>query len=1814
MSLHKITAGAGYDYLTRQVAAMDSSEKGHTGLASYYEQKGESPGVWAGTGLAGLDGLSAGDPVTAEQMRLLFGSGMHPLADQRLTALAAGASDADRRTASRLGSPFLVIEHDVPEFQIAVAKAYAAYNEAKGVPGDWPVPKEVRWQIRTDLAKASFTELHGRPPADSRELHGHLATLSRPQTTAVAGFDLTFSPVKSVSVLWALADRATAAAIERAHNAAIAEALRFIERRALFTRTGAQGVRQVDVTGLVGTAFTHRDSRAGDPDLHTHVAVANKVQTVSDGRWLAIDGRLLFKAKVTASEVYNTALERHLAASLGVRFAERPQPDARKRAVRELVGIDPALNARWSARRAAIEDRQGELAARFQEAQERPPTVTEARTLAQQATLETRPAKHSPRSLAAQRQAWRSEADALLGPGGVQRMIAVTLHPGRRRSVRTNGRWVRRQAARIVATVEASRSTWQDWHVRAEALRVVRAAEVPADRVDEVVGRLVHAALTRHSIRLAPPADGIVEPARLRRLDGTSVYTVAGSTWHTSGRILAAEHRLTDAAGRPGGRTVPEAAVDAAIAASETSLNAGQVALVRAMATSGRRLQLAIAPAGAGKTTAMRTLAAAWHTGGATVIGLAPSASAAAQLGDQIGQHADTLALLAHALTTGRPLPGWAAAIGLDSLVIIDEAGMADTLTLDRVTEFVLDRGGSVRLIGDDQQLAAIGAGGVLRDIETRHGALRLAELVRFADPAEAAASLALRAGDTSALGFYLDQGRVHVGDLAVCTDQVFDAWLTDRQTGRDALMLAPTRDLVADLNARAQHHLHGDRTPTRTITLANGNTAAVGDVIITRTNNRRLATSGTDWVKNCDRWHVTAIAGSGAISAVHQRTSHRVVLPADYVTSSVDLGYACTIHAAQGVTADTMHGVLAGTETRQQLYTMLTRGRHANHVYLEVVGDGDDHTLIRPEAVLPPTATELLEAILARDDAPVSATSTAQHLAEPAGRLADAAARYTDAVGFAAETTLPRELLDALEANAEHLVPGLTDAPAWPTLRAHLILDAARGTDPLAALQDAVAEGPLADAADIAAVLDWRLGATGRHLGTAGPLPWLPHIPDQLTRHPDWAAYLQRRHDLVTTLAEQVRGDVVASTDRPAWLAGGITPPDPATLGDVAVWRAAHAIPDTDTRPTGDLQHSFVERRHQHLLDRRIVDHLAPAAAEWSPLITAQAPATEADPFLPVLAHRLAQVASARLDAPGLLRAAVADGVLPDHHPAAALWWRISRHINPAVGTRLENDHQALLTNWLPDLERLTGPDPAAALQRSEWWPPLVATIENALNRGWHLADLITPDADGDIDDAQALVWRTSLLLAPIPDDAPEPDTAWETIAAADENVPLDLIEPDDPFAMPPEPDQASDWQPDADGVPDDVPDDLSYTIEAHLRRVMQPPEPSEADILAQLDRAHAWLGTPHTPERLAAVNELAAEFYQACYRGSWAQPYLVERFRTDLTGDPDIRPGYAPNNWTALASHLRRHGVTDDELLATGLAKTSSTGRLIDRFRDRVVFPITHDGQILGFVGRRNPTRIDDQTAGPKYLNTPETLLFHKRAQLYVVGRQHLDHGATPVLVEGPMDAIAITTATSGRCIGVAPLGTALSSEQAAQLRHFGAEVIIATDADAAGQTAARKDFWTLAPQLVSTRATVLPGEADPAQMLATGHAELLVESLTEARSLASILIDENMSRPDDGVAVALTVLATQPPETWEQELNAIAHQSGTPVAALRPLLLEHIRAFNDNAPHVTNAYIHRFEHARGDRPELGRPVRSPDRARPGHRTGLDPTVSRA
>ncbi|WP_142027252.1 MobF family relaxase [Blastococcus colisei] len=1784
MSLHKLSAGDGYAYLTRQVAAMDSTERGHGGLGDYYSTRGESPGIWAGAGLAGLQGVEPGQPVSEEQMQALFGHGRHPNAAALERAAAASGRDrGEAAAAAALGRAFPVFATAADGFRARCAAEFGAVNAAAGLPAGAPVPADERARIRTEVGRAMFAEVHGRLPVDARELSGFIARASRPATTAVAGYDLTFSPVKSVSALWALAPREIAQRVETAHQAAVADTLSWLEKEACFTRTGTAGIRQVETTGFIAATFTHRDSRAGDPELHTHVAVSNKVQT-RDGKWLALDGRVLHKANVAASERYNTRLEAHLVAGLGVAFADRSGTEAGKRPVREIVGVDARLLTAWSARRRAINARRGDLAAVFEADHGRPPTAVEAIGLAQQATLETRDTKHEPRSLGQQREAWRREASGLIGgPPGIARMLDRVLAPHRPTpSPRATDTWVRKAAERLLETVSGQRATWQFWHVQAEAERVVRGAGIAPNDVDTAVTLLASEALSPGRSMPLGDRDPVEEPAELRRIDGASVYTVAGSRLYTSQAVLDAEHLLVAAAGRTDGRRAEPTAVEWALlesAANGVVLNPGQAHLVRQLATSGTRLQLALAPAGSGKTTALAVLSRAWTDGGGTVVGLAPTAVAAAGLGQQLVGHCDTLAKLTwHLRTDGQlsgAVPGWISGIGPGTMVIVDEAGMAGTVDLATAVDFVLGRGGSVRLVGDDQQLAAVAAGGALRDIADTHGATTLSQLTRFHDPAEGAATLAIRAGETAGLGFYLDHGRVHVGDEATAADQAYAAWAADHTAGVNAVMLAPTRELVAGLNARARaDRLTATGTPAgREVELADGNRASTGDLLVSRRNDRALPITRTDWVKNGDRWTVTKVHRSGAITAAHAGTGRRVTLPAAYVREHVGLGYASTVHGAQGITADTCHTVVTGTETRQLLYVAVTRGRGANHLYVTTAGDGDPHAIITPHAVRPPTATDLLTAALARDGAPRSAASTGRELTDPATRLQDAAARYRDALGVAAETALGPAGIAALDAAAEQVRPGLSQAPGWRTLRDRLALLAVAGHDPITALRQAAGGRELDSAADPAAVLDWRLDPTSGQDRPAGPLPWLPAVLAALAGHPEWGPYLAARAGHVTSHAGRVIEEAATwtPTTAPAW-AARLTETEHAGLrGQLAVWRAATGVPPADRRPTGPPQLAAAERRHQRRLDAAVTTVLGAAGAaarSWAAVADSIDPRISHDEHWTDLADRLTTADRAGIDVASLLIAVTGERPLPDDLPAAALWWRLSAHLSPAALTSDGLDAATLHPAWIAALGDAVTPERAQRVVADPAWPALVAAVTTGTRGGWDPAELITAAASGlpqrggprmpSGDLAAALVFRVSMLTDPTP-------------VTVDEPLPADLRPPDDVHLLAPaaDPETATvidrwptgaldvdvepPFDPDFDRVPPDTADDtaprdrgLPYVTPDPFARNETPGDSDPADYLLE---EHFWATATVGRQRLIELNQQAVEYFADRYPDSWAPAYLQSRLGTDLTGDTRFSPGYAPAGWTTLTDHLRSDGATDEEILAAGLGVRARTGRVIDRFRDRLTFPIHGpDGAVHGFIGRRNPARDD---AGPKYLNTAGTDLFSKGAQLFGLheGGDALAAGAAPVLVEGPLDAIATTLAGDCTYVGVATLGTAFNDRQADQLLPYlggrsGIVVatIVATDADTAGQQAAERSYWQLAARGDDPRRLPMSEGYDPADILSTGGPGALRELLDESGSLAEHLIDRMITAtPADPVGAATTIhaaaeiIAALPPTRW-------------------------------------------------------------------------------
>ncbi|HWL97360.1 MAG TPA: MobF family relaxase [Nocardioidaceae bacterium] len=943
MTVHKLSAGDGYTYLTRQVASGDRQRRAGEDLAGYYAETGNPPGRWLGSGITAL-GVSG--EVSEPQMVALFGQGIHPDAD-RITDLehAAGADERAVRRAIRLGQPF---------------------------------PK-----VSADSA---------RKP--------------------VAGYDLVFTPVKSVSLLWALGDERVRKAVEEAHHEAVATTIGWLEQDAAFTRTGKGGIAQVDTQGLVCAAFEHRDSRLGDPDLHTHVAVSNKVCTrAAEGRprWLALDGRALYQAGVAASERYNTRLEDAVARRLGVQFSERSDTvRAEKRSVREVAGISLGLIQRFSQRRRQVEQRYADLAANFRTAHGREPSKAAQIKLAQQATLETREGKQRPKALGEQLQQWRTQARQILHDRDPRNLITGVI--GQQvPATAVDVELVCRTAAQVLSTVETERATWTRWNLIAEIERATRSWRFPTSADRERAVEAVFSAATdpSRSIRITVP-ELVAEPHALQRADGQSVFTPHGSERYTSERTLAAEEALVAAGQEAASVTVsPELAEQVVrVLANRTgkSLDPGQAALVEAFTTNNRRLLAGIGPAGSGKTTAMRAACAVWDADGRRVVPLAASAKAADVLSAELGRRAENLHKFLHELdsptTPGSTRLGDREFFALrrGDVVLVDEAGMAGTHRLHRLVEHAQATGAVVRLLGDPCQLAAPEAGGALRLLATDVGAVELTALHRFTHPDEAAATLGLRRGDAAALNFYERHDRIRSGSQEAMVEQAFEGWRADMLAGRTAVMGTATTELAAELSARARL----DRAALGVVDLDgvrlhDGNTAGAGDWVLTRDNHRHLLThGGRDFVKNGDRWIVTARHPNGSLTVRHQQHRGTVTLPADYVAEHVELAYATTAHRMQGDTVDSAHPIIGAGTSREALYVLASRARDHTTLYVATepaVDVANEHA--------PPnerSARDVLTEVLATEASQKSATETVRTALADGTRLSRMSAQYSHA------------------------------------------------------------------------------------------------------------------------------------------------------------------------------------------------------------------------------------------------------------------------------------------------------------------------------------------------------------------------------------------------------------------------------------------------------------------------------------------------------------------------------------------------------------------------------------------------------------------------------------------------------------------------------------------------------------------------------------------------------------------------------------------------------------------------------------------------
>ncbi len=1183
MTVHVLHAGDGYTYLTRQVAAGDHSVCRGEDLTDYYTAEGSPVGVWIGSGLANL-GVSGN--VSEEQMQALFGDGLHPDAEAAIrAAVAGGASPEVAVQASRLGRRFPRIQTKPDGWDDAVADAYKMFEAENGRSPEVGVERDlIRWNIAADRIATTLK----RPGTDA-EIATHLSQMGKAARQPVAGYDLVFTPVKSVSVLWALGDEATSQQVREAHNAAWQATVAWLETEAGVTRVGAGGVAQVDTHGFVATAFEHRDSRTGDPNLHTHVAVSTKVQGL-DGKWRSLDGRVLHALGVAASERYNTLVEQECRQRLGVTFVDETR-GRNKRTVREIAGVSRELRDSFSTRRAAIEDAYETLVHDYVTKHGHTPPKSVQLSMAQRATLETREGKSAPKSLSQQRAEWRLAATKIIGEAAVN-TIGATVRQPQQLSVQDKilaALSVDELAERVLHTVEESRSTWRRSHVAAEAQRIARTVanvrrHADVQQLADAVGQAV---LARVLAVTAPALNPV--PEELQRQDGESVYRVHGTERFTSTRILAIEDSLLVAARTVAGFTVDQATFDSAVASLNASsahpLDASQVELARRFASGGRLLEVGIGPAGTGKTTAMRAFARAVEAGGGRVLALAPTAVASTVLAEEIDVEAETAHKLVdiHRNGSAEQQESEQYRIDASTVLLIDEAGMASTPLLADVLELAHRHGATIRLLGDPAQLAAVGSGGVLRLIEQRVGASYLDQVHRFIDEDEAAASLLLRDGVSGALDYYVAGDRTRGGIRQGMLEEMYVAWAVDREGGRHSIMVAGTNDEVAALNARARLDLIANGVVGKVgVLLHDGNKAGVGDVIVTRQNDRQLRSNqGKDFIANGDLWTVLG-TDNDELKVKSLRHGGVLTLPAEYVAAHVELGYAATINRVQGMTVDTSHILVdPQTTSREQLYVAATRGRESNRMYavveetLEVDAHGPDH--------LRTSIIDGLTAVLARESAERSAHEEIQREQDAAASLStllpayeDAIARVYDPDQIVRMEAVVRDVLDA--GIAERVIRD----EAWTHLASRLAAHEAHGADVRAQLSAAVrAEdtGPDSTVGSFAKIYLHRIG-------TPVVPPGESELPTWVTPPPVGAAGDDREvRDWLLAQAGLIRDRTAALVDAAVaapepWSTTLRPQPDDASLqkawrrdlGNVLAFRDLNQVTDTES-PLGAIR-----------------------------------------------------------------------------------------------------------------------------------------------------------------------------------------------------------------------------------------------------------------------------------------------------------------------------------------------------------------------------------------------------------------------------------------------------------------------------------------------------------------------------------------------------------------------------------------------------------------------------------------------------------------
>jgi conjugative relaxase-like TrwC/TraI family protein len=741
----------------------------------------------------------------------------------------------------------------------------------------------------TVSAKGLVRLFDGEHPVTGKRLGRRL------RKDGVAAWDVTFSADKSVSLLWALGDEHTRKEVVEAFEEATSQSLGYLEGVASATRGATktvvvdeEGNRKcrvktwpISTSGYVAGAFTEYTSRADDPQLHTHVVIANKVRG-EDGVWRTLDGRLLYRHQLAAGYLHEAVLRKELTERLGVAW----QPV--RNGMADIEGFTRPQIEAFSRRREQLEA--------WREEQDLPDTPA-ARQIA---VVATREAKRDHPLEELEVEWWQRAAEVGLTPERIDRIL------DRGRLITTPDR--SRLFARLASPegLTAKRATFG----RSEAVREI-AASLPEGGDRDQIEALADQFLADDQV--------------------VFLSSGAGSDLkYTTAELMATEQRVIDRAEDRTSVTwrAPRRLAEAVLR-RRPHLTEDQREMVRRLATSGAGIDVGVGPAGSGKTSVMAVVAHLATLTGTPIVGTALAARTAVGLQEATRIASSSLAALNHRATTEGGLPDGV-------VVVVDEASMVGTRQLATLSDHVNKAGGKLILIGDPHQLPEIEAGGLFHTLVDRLPAVELYQNIRQDQPWERTALDELRNGSVAdAVASYRKHRRLIIGRTRDETlVRAVDDWYQHVTTTGDltgSLLLARNNETVKQLNVFARGHLANSGHLTGSTLEAGGREYQRGDRVICLKNDPRLGVLNGDLATAI---HVDPKTGTLTIQL--DRDPEPRSLPGQYLDDGhIDYGYALTGHKAQGITVDRTFAVIGGGATREWAYVVMSRGRESNHAYL---------------------------------------------------------------------------------------------------------------------------------------------------------------------------------------------------------------------------------------------------------------------------------------------------------------------------------------------------------------------------------------------------------------------------------------------------------------------------------------------------------------------------------------------------------------------------------------------------------------------------------------------------------------------------------------------------------------------------------------------------------------------------------------------------------------------------------------------------------------------------------------------------------------